>query len=387
MLVTQRLGSDIQNYIKSLVGKKALVVGIDGSIIAASDHQEIGKRIELPENAIKAQDKITLTLNGKKQIVVPLKFQSENAALLLLNENIEELRKYIPLIKSFSELVIQQYYENNKPTLDSTDQFITKLLYNASPSEYPLYESEARVLGHNLDVRRTAIVVHLDNFWEKCLLAFDQPSFERDEVIRTWKRNTEKALNSFFTKSHDMITAYIGKDKFVVFKSVDENDEAKLKKLLLSSHKAIFEPIKNFNISDIVVGFGNAYPGVKGLIDSFREADLALELGSRLWGTNKDYYFGDLGILSVLADGNREKKVQFSQQLLSNLNNHGLSQTLENFFEQNLNLTDTAEAMGIHRNTVIYRLNLISSILGLDPRNFDQAVTIKIALLIKKLFT
>jgi carbohydrate diacid regulator len=122
------------------------------------------------------------------------------------------------------------------------------------------------------------------------------------------------------------------------------------------------------------------------LVDAYREANLAVDFGERLWGMNKSYYFGDLGILSILGEGNREKEIQFAEQLLSKLTNEDLLQTLECFFDQNLNLTETAQHMGIHRNTVIYRLNQISTILGVDPRVFEQAMTIQIALLIKRLF-
>jgi len=68
------------------------------------------------------------------------------------------------------------------------------------------------------------------------------------------------------------------------------------------------------------------------------------------------------------------------------LRNAELNKTLETFFDNDLNLTETAEQMGIHRNTVIYRLNQITKVLGADPRIFEQAMSIKVALIIKSLF-
>ncbi|PIU76504.1 hypothetical protein COX95_02275 [bacterium CG_4_10_14_0_2_um_filter_33_32] len=73
--------------------------------------------------------------------------------------------------------------------------------------------------------------------------------------------------------------------------------------------------------------------------------------------------------------------------MLGNLTNNDLLKTLEFFFKENLNLTSTGQKLHIHRNTVIYRLDQISRIIGLDPRNFDDAVSIKIALLIRQLFS
>lgn len=388
MVLAKSLGGDIRDYIKDVLGQDVIIAGVDGICIASSDEKDIGSIKELPENIDFLKDyKIVDAENGDKELIIPLKFQNKNEAVLVLKGEANESKKYVPLIKSFAELLIQQYFDNNKPVLDSTDQFITKLLNNASPHDLPLYESEAKVLGYNLDVKRIAIVIHLKDFWDKCLLTLDQPSFERDTIIKNWKKNIENNIRGFFTKSNDMVTAYIGSNKFVVFKAIDEGEEQRIKKLLKSSHKAIFEPLKNIRINDVTIGFGNSYSQIGGLLDSYKEADLALELGMRLGGENKSYFFGDLGILCILADGDREKKTHFANQMLSSLSNKQLCKTLDCFFEQNLNLTDTALKMGIHRNTVIYRLNQIAGVLNLDPRIFDQAVTIKIALLIKKLFS
>lgn len=85
-------------------------------------------------------------------------------------------------------------------------------------------------------------------------------------------------------------------------------------------------------------------------------------------------------------DGNSEKKLAFANKIIRKLNNNYESlQTLEAFFNQNLNLTDTSKELKIHRNTVIYRLNQISETLSMDPFCFDDACKIKIALMLKRI--
>ncbi|MFA4996271.1 MAG: helix-turn-helix domain-containing protein [Patescibacteria group bacterium] len=386
MQLSEKVSKEIKNYIMNLLGRDAFVIGMDGICLASPDPNQIGSKIELQKDAFKATDVRAVEVNKRQQVLIPLEYQKETIALLLLNEKLEKLNSYISLVKSFAELLIQQYYENNKPIFDTTDQFITKLVNNASRHDWPLYESEAKVLGYDLSAKRVAIVIHLDGFWEKCLLSIDQPSFERDEVIKNAKRSIENTINGFFSRNNDVIIAYLGSDKFAVFKAVSDQDQANIVKFLKKSYKSIFEPLKNYRINSIAVGFGEAYSGIEGLVTGFREADLSLELGQKLWGKDKGYYFGDLGILTILGEGNREKNVQFANQMLDCMHNKDLNETLECFFDQNLNLTETAEELGVHRNTIIYRLNQISKILGADPRVFDQAMTIKIALLIRRLF-
>lgn len=386
MLLSQSLGGEIKGYIMSLLGKDSVIVNYEGVCLTSPDKDEIGQKLKLPEEAFSISKPMVIDTKGSPQLYIPLEYQNDKVAILILQDNQTDLGEYIPLIKSFAELLIQQYYETNKPVLDSTDQFITKLLNNSSPQDFPFYESEAKVLGYDLSSKRIGIVVHLGGFWDKCLLSIDQPSFERDQVIKNAKKNIETAINSFFSRNNDIIIAYLGNDKFVVFKRVSGEDEESVRNFLKKSYKAIFEPLKNYRIENVAVGYGNAYTGIEGLISAYKEANLSLELGQKLWGDNKSYFFEDLGILSVLGEGNREKNLQFANQMLSKMRSEDLHETLECFFDQNLNLTETAEKLGVHRNTIIYRLNQISKILGADPRIFDQALTIKIALLIRKLF-
>ncbi len=384
MLINYQLGEEIRDYIKNVLSKETMVLDSEGTCIAATKSEHNGEKIDLNDVGTR-EDHYIKKLDGKEQVVIPLKYQGEAVAYLVIGDKQKAL-EYTSLIKSFAELLISQYFENNKPNMDTTDQFVVKLLFNATPNDLPFYQSEAKILGYDLNSKRIAIVVHLRGFWEDSLLSINQPSFERDEVIKNTKRKIETAVNGFFSKNNDIIIAYLGNDKFVVFKAVDEGDEENIKKFLSRSFKSIFEPLQGFKIHSVSVGYSNAYKSITGLISSFREADLSLELGQKLWGDNKSYYFGDLGILSLLGEGDRSKNLQFANKMLGRMKNEDLCKTLECFFDHNLNLTETAEKMSVHRNTVIYRLNQISKILGADPRVFEQAMSIKIALLIKRLF-
>lgn len=386
MILAEPLGREVSDYIKNLLGKDVHVVNEKKQYVASPNLSNLGQTVNLPTFVDELSTPRQCEVDALQKTIIPLRHQNKNVAYILFDEDSQEIKNYAMLIKSFAELLIQQYYENNKPVLDPTDSFIIELFENYNSGDKLRYEAEAKVLGYDLTKDRLAISVHLDGFWQNCLLDIDQASFERDQVIKNWKRNLEQSINSFFTKNADLLIAYVGNDRFVMFKSVEGSDEESIKKMLKKSYRSIFEPLKNHRIRNITVGYGNAYNGIEGLIRSRREADLTLELGQRIWGDNQSYYFGELGLLSILGDGDRDKKIEFSDSLLTKLRNEDLSKTLESFFDNNLNLTETAEQMGIHRNTVIYRLNQITKVLGADPRIFEQAMSIKIALIIRSLF-
>ena len=58
--------------------------------------------------------------------------------------------------------------------------------------------------------------------------------------------------------------------------------------------------------------------------------------------------------------------------------------TIQKFFENNLNVSETSRKLYVHRNTLVYRLDKIYKLTGLDLRNFDDAIVFKVAMMVKK---
>lgn len=381
------LAEHIQKHIINVLGRQVTVVDNEGKIISASTQARIGENLKIPSEAFRTSGSLVISDNGRNGVTVPLSYNNQIIGLLVIDEDPQKIMPQISLIKSLAELLTQQYYDSRKPALDSTDKFVCQMLFNKDPNQLPYLASQAKILGYRLDIPRMAFLIHLEGFWQNYLNSSGQFSDEKESIILRKKRDLESAIASFFTKDTENITAYMGEDRFVLFKDIKSASEDKVAKLLKKNFKSIVAPMRNFNIANITAGIGRGFPGITGLIKSSNEASSALSLGRKMWGNNRAYYFDELGLLSIVGQGNREKKLHFSEQMLRNLDNDDLHKTLESFFEENLNLTQTAERLGIHRNTVIYRLDQIGKILGRDPRKFEEAVDIKIALLINRLLS
>jgi carbohydrate diacid regulator len=123
---------------------------------------------------------------------------------------------------------------------------------------------------------------------------------------------------------------------------------------------------------------------LEGLRLSFKEAKTAVDLGRQMMGPGRIYHIDDFGVVAGVLSG-FEGMPRHNGDLVSVLRgDHEVSRTLSTFFDSNLSLTETAQRLGIHRNTLVYRLEKITSTLGLDPRKFDEAVQIKLALLMQR---
>ena len=136
------------------------------------------------------------------------------------------------------------------------------------------------------------------------------------------------------------------------------------------------------------MGIGTVVDSIKDLARSFKEAQIALEVG-KVFDTEKTIVsYNNLGIarliyqlpmplcqmfIKEIFDG--KSPDEFDEETLS---------TINKFFENSLNVSETSRQLYIHRNTLVYRLDKLQKSTGLDLRIFDDAITFKIALMVVK---
>ena len=144
--------------------------------------------------------------------------------------------------------------------------------------------------------------------------------------------------------------------------------------------------LKRETRSEIAIGIGRYHPGIRGLARSYQDARAALSLGLQFEGPNQVHCLDQLGIASFVGVADERTKIDLAAHLLSPLDHaEELIQTLDAFFAENCCPSSTASKLKIHRNTLRYRLDKIASLTGLDPRVFDHAVQIRLALVVRLL--
>lgn len=291
----------------------------------------------------------------------------------------------IQVIGSMADLIIQQFLAMHRPKPDTVDLLLNRLVYRSSTLEEGELDEQMAALGYRLDVQRVAVIFELNGFWHNYLQSIGQPLAEKQNLIAAKKRDIELSLVSFFSRNQDNIIGYIGNDRFLVLKDLSTTDFQKFCQLLQTSSKEITSSLKNINIVDVTIGIGSPSHSSVDLVESAQEALQALDIGKKLYGLGGVYRNEMLGILPLILTHNNTHKHQLASQLLAPIvGDAELFETLETFLTNNLNLTQTSEALSVHRNTVIYRLDKIQELLGKDPRQFEQAVELHLALLLQK---
>lgn len=180
---------------------------------------------------------------------------------------------------------------------------------------------------------------------------------------------------------------------FVVL--IDEKQTALVKEIKNGSQKeieAIAQNLSNKITEELgikhVIGIGSTVMVIKEIAKSFKEAQVALDVGS-IFDTGKVIMsFGTLGIGRLIYQLPATLCEMFLNEIFQKGTIESLDyetrETIVKFFENNLNLSETARKLFVHRNTLVYRLEKIKRLTGLDIREFDKAATFHVAIMVQE---
>ena len=152
--------------------------------------------------------------------------------------------------------------------------------------------------------------------------------------------------------------------------------------------KHIYDTLSAEAMTSVYVAIGTVVNDLKNVSASYKEAKMALEVGKIFEENKKIVNYEQLGIGRLIYQLPAPLCKMFINEVL-----HGLSMdqfdeetltTVNKFFENNLNVSETSRQLYIHRNTLVYRLDKLQKMTGLDLRNFDDAIIFKIMLMVSK---
>jgi len=137
-----------------------------------------------------------------------------------------------------------------------------------------------------------------------------------------------------------------------------------------------------------VIGVGSVSGHLRQLAERYKEAQVAIEVGKVFDDDKMIIHYDNLGIGRIIYKLPRTLCEMFLGEVFKKSPIDSLDQetldTINRFFENNLNVSETSRKLFVHRNTLVYRLEKIKKLTGLDLREFDHAIVFKVALMVKK---
>ena len=281
------------------------------------------------------------------------------------------------------------------------NKFIRDLL-NGKIDDQATILDQAKVLGLDFTPPRAVLLIDATDY----ILSPAGSNWPKvsNSTIQRRARFIIDIIVGFFHLPNDMICAYIGEGEVAVLKAsdtknlttwadngTDSNGQSSSWADLIALRRAadaLLTRLRADTDAAINIGIGRYHPGLLGLARSHEDARAALSLGRRFNGHNRVYCLDQLGIAAFVGIPDERTKIDLALHLLSPLDHEPeLLETLAIFFNDDCCPSLASTELSIHRNTLSYRLDKIASLTGLDPRHFDDAVQIRLALLLRSLCT
>ncbi len=185
-------------------------------------------------------------------------------------------------------------------------------------------------------------------------------------------------------RDSDFITAV--DEKSVVY--VTEIDEQDTQAQFIQSAEAIVGGLEKEGVLDVKIAIGNPANNIKDVSRSYKEAQIALEVSKIFYEEATVIAYNQLGIGRLIYQLPLSLCKMFIREVFGDYSPDAIDDetlaTIDKFFENNLNVSETSRQLFIHRNTLVYRLDKIQKNTNLDLRNFEDAIAFKIALMVVK---
>lgn len=352
--MSNRLFQGIVHQLTDSIDRTIGVIDESGTIISCSELGKIGEVLSTEVTAVFSGTEV-ISVDGYSYKPFGERMHPEYAVFVSGDDDLA--LKYLSML-AVTLSSIKQYYDEK---YDRANFIKNVILDNILPGDIYL---KARELHFNNDVSRVVILIRITEHID--ISAYD--------IIQ----------NLFPDKTKDFVIN-LNETDIALIKEVKPNIDTKdLEKLA----RSIADGLGTEFYSHVLVGIGTTVEGIKDLARSFREAQVSLEVG-KVFDTEKSIVsYDNLGIARLIYQlpttlCDMFLKEVFKRGSIDNLDQETLF-TIQKFFENNLNVSETSRKLFVHRNTLVYRLEKIKKLTGLDLREFDDAIVFKVALMVKK---
>lgn len=358
-MITKQLAEEIVELTMVKLNRNLNVMDTKGIILASGEAERIGMIHEGASFVAKTGDVLWITEENlmewpgtKPGINMPIHFQQQLVGVIGITGNPEELQDFANLVQLTTEIMVHQSLITSRAEWKRKMKELIFEELTWSETISPMIKERLALLGFNAISPFTTLLIESENFISSPHRMIEQleDQFEREFVLIG------------HSQSNELFILLSGLDAIKVKK--------KISKLLA---------ILSTNPS-VKIGVGYSVHSLEEIRYSYTTAKSALQFGHE---DQRVIYFEDVELLTLLRRNPSTETRRYSKRVLKGLND-SLIDTLAVYFDYNQNTSDSAAALEIHRHTMTYRLRKIKEITGYDPSIFQDAILLKIAILIRE---
>ena len=354
--MSSRIFQSVIVQIKEATDRMIGVIDADGNVVSCTDTGLIGEK--WPEAVIRLNNSPDSMIVLDKRTLKSLVNWSAYFGYAVFVEGDDETAKSVCIMAHVALSGAKAYYEEKHDKGTFVKNIITD---NILPGDIYI---RAKELHFSTDLPRAVLLVR--------------------QVGRADVAAVDVIQGMFPDKQQDFVLNVNETDVVVVKQVTANTDTSELVKL--AQH--IEETLKTELFIKTVIGISTVAGHLRELADTYKEAQTAIEVG-KVYDTEKTIItYENLGIGRLIYQLPTTLCEIYLSEVFKKNSIDTLDQetlfTIDKFFENNLNVSETSRKLFVHRNTLVYRLEKIKKLTGLDLREFDHAIIFKVALMVKK---
>ncbi|MBT2583410.1 sugar diacid recognition domain-containing protein [Planococcus sp. ISL-109] len=356
-MISKQVAEEIVAQTSKRLNRNLNVMDTNGLILASGEKERIDRihegaaRVAATGHALAIQDHESEAFGGAKPgINLPIMFQDELVGVIGITGNPDELAEIAELVQLTTEMMVHQsLITSHTEWMRKTNELVYEELASGQPLSRFAKERLA-LLGMDNKAPYTVLLIDLG----------EMPSPD----IRLIER-----LEDYFQQERALL-GYSGLNElFVLLTGIDD---LRKDSLMLELFRILQRPAAR-------IGVGLPAQTISTIVRSAATASSALTFGRT---AHHLVYYEDVELIALLKNNPQAELDRFHSRTLDSLSEE-LCRTLNAFFESNCSASEAAEQLGIHRHTLSYRLKKIEEKTGLNPANFQEAVHLYLALLLK----
>ena len=347
---------DIANQTKNIIQDEFGVMDDTGTIIACSNEKKVGMKSPSISKILESGKKFNVF---DKQSFQKIYIKNKLEFIVYIDSVNENNAKFLSLISM--NIVNFKWYHEDK--YDKTS-FIKKIITDNILLGDITVKAKKLKLPNN--VYRIAMLI-------KTLKVKDIYPYE--------------IIEGLFPNRNKDFVIILDDETTVLIKELGTEEEVNYDKIEKLA-RTIVDTLSTEAIIKAKVGIGTVVDSIKDLGKSFKEAQIALQIGEIFESEKSVINYNKLGIGRLIYQLPTTLCKLFLEEAFQKGSFEMLDKetmdTIQKFFENNLNISETSRQLYIHRNTLVYRLDKIQKSTGLDIKMFDDAIIFKVAIMVKK---
>jgi len=284
-----------------------------------------------------------------------IKPQRNKVFYVYVDDSVENSKTILKLISLLANNYIKMYYEKyNK-------HFFLKQILREKVTDIE-FSKKSDIYKFNNDISRVVMIVK----------TLDSSDVDISEIL----------INMFADNKKNFIVELDNRDAVLIVETNHSSEQD-----IVDMASSIIATIEEELLIPVIVGIGNFVSNLKDIAQSYNNANVACDIGGVFEREKNIFTYSKLGIGLLINKVSKEQLQIFLNQIIdievfNNLDDE-IIKTIQQFFENSLNISETARKMYLHRNTLVYRIEKVQKQTGLDVRNFEEAILFKAAHMVK----